>query len=94
MEFDDCFQFTIEPLSLSLFSLFLVDSMTEFSAPQRVCHGCKLSIEDEFSLHVSPNLDWHVSCLVCCECHEFMDENCETCFIKDGKPYCRSDYIK
>lgn len=60
----------------------------------RICAGCKISIEDEFSLHVSPNLDWHVSCLVCCECQEYMDENCETCFIKDGRPYCRSDYIR
>lgn len=58
------------------------------------CHGCKLPIEDDFSLHVSPNLEWHVACLVCCECQEFLDENCETCFIKDGRPYCRSDYVR
>ena len=76
--------------------IFLFSAVDSFKFPSvaKNCHGCKLAIEDDFSLHVSPNLEWHVACLVCCECHEFLDESCDTCFVKDGKPYCKSDYVR
>lgn len=59
----------------------------------KLCFGCKKPIEDKFRLCVSPDLDWHISCLVCCECHLHMDEN-YTCFLKDGRTYCKKDYIR
>lgn len=74
------------------FLLTTVDSH-ELLSP-KICHGCSQPIEDEFSMHVSPNLEWHAACLMCAECREFLDETCETCFIKDGRPYCRKDYTR
>ena len=29
----------------------------------------------------------------CAECQMFLDENC-TCFVRDGKTYCRKDYAR
>lgn len=60
---------------------------------QQVCHGCQQSIEDEYRLHVAPDLNWHVACLLCSECHTPLSER-TTCVIRDGQPYCRTDYIR
>ena len=59
----------------------------------KLCFGCKSPIEDDFSLRVSPDLEWHAACLTCTECHQPLDETC-TCFMKDGHPYCRNDYMR
>lgn len=59
----------------------------------KLCYGCKKPIEDKYRLCVSPDLDWHISCLVCSECHMNMDENW-TCFLKEGKTYCKKDYVR
>ncbi|CAG2103788.1 unnamed protein product [Medioppia subpectinata] len=39
------------------------------------------------------NLEWHAACLKCADCHQFLDESC-TCFVRDGKTYCKRDYLR
>ncbi|XP_063695168.1 insulin gene enhancer protein ISL-2B-like isoform X1 [Bolinopsis microptera] len=58
-----------------------------------VCAGCRCPITDQFILRVAPNLEWHASCLKCDDCNKFLDENC-TCFIREGKPYCKKDFVR
>ena len=58
-----------------------------------VCMGCGLSIQDQFVLKCSPDLQWHENCLKCCECACKLGEN-STCFVKNGKAYCKSDYAR
>ncbi|OQR75900.1 Isl1/2A-like [Tropilaelaps mercedesae] len=55
------------------------------------CAGCGSAIRDPYILRVSPDLEWHAGCLRCAECARFLDESC-TCFVRDGKTYCKSDY--
>ncbi len=38
-------------------------------------------------------MEWHPSCLVCSECGINLDEYC-TCFMREGKPYCKNDFIR
>lgn len=56
-----------------------------------LCAGCGGRIQDPFLLRVSPDLEWHVACLKCAECGQPLDETC-TCFLRDGKAYCKRDY--
>ncbi|XP_018495428.1 insulin gene enhancer protein ISL-1 [Galendromus occidentalis] len=56
-----------------------------------LCVGCGSQIQDQYILRVSPDLEWHASCLKCVECLQFLDESC-TCFVREGKTYCKSDY--
>ncbi|KAH6938535.1 hypothetical protein HPB50_010281 [Hyalomma asiaticum] len=58
---------------------------------RRLCAGCGVPIRDQFILRVAPDLEWHAACLKCADCHQFLDETC-TCFVRDGKPYCKRDY--
>ena len=58
-----------------------------------LCVGCGSHIQDQYILRVAPDLEWHASCLKCVECAVFLDENC-TCFVRDGKTYCRRDYVR
>lgn len=55
--------------------------------------GCGSQIHDQYILRVAPDLEWHAACLKCTECHQFLDENC-TCFVKEGKTYCKRDYVR
>lgn len=57
------------------------------------CVGCGGQIHDQYILRVAPDLEWHAACLKCQECHMFLDESC-TCFVRDGKTYCKQDYVK
>ncbi|EFX80883.1 hypothetical protein DAPPUDRAFT_50562, partial [Daphnia pulex] len=57
------------------------------------CVGCGSPIQDQYILRVAPDLEWHASCLKCVECGIFLDENC-TCFVRDGKTFCRRDYVR
>jgi len=57
------------------------------------CVGCGGLIQDQFILRVSPDLSWHAACLKCCECETLLDEN-QTCFVRDGKPFCKKDYVR
>lgn len=81
--------------AISLFSYSETDQSDGQSSPlyPKLCYGCKTPIVDEYRLRVSPDLEWHASCLVCSECQVNLDENC-TCFLKDGRPYCKKDYFR
>lgn len=63
------------------------------SASVQACAGCRHPIRDQYMLHVDPDLDWHAECLRCAECHRPLDESC-TCFVRDGRPYCKPDYAR
>ncbi|XP_048338373.1 insulin gene enhancer protein ISL-2-like [Sphaerodactylus townsendi] len=58
-----------------------------------MCVGCGSEIHDQYILKVSPDLEWHAACLKCADCSQYLDENC-TCFVRDGKTYCKRDYIR
>uniref|UniRef100_A0A8C4TEL9 ISL LIM homeobox 2b n=1 Tax=Erpetoichthys calabaricus TaxID=27687 RepID=A0A8C4TEL9_ERPCA len=58
-----------------------------------MCVGCGSQIHDQYILRVSPDLEWHAACLKCAECSQYLDENC-TCFVRDGKTYCKRDYVR
>lgn len=47
----------------------------------------------QYILRVAPDLEWHAACLKCQECRQFLDESC-TCFVRDGKTYCKRDYVR
>nr|CAH7744123.1 unnamed protein product [Callosobruchus chinensis] len=57
------------------------------------CVGCGGQIHDQWILRVAPDLEWHAACLKCQECQQFLDESC-TCFVRDGKTYCKRDYVR
>ncbi|XP_058012694.1 insulin gene enhancer protein ISL-2 [Ahaetulla prasina] len=57
------------------------------------CVGCGSEIHDQYILKVSPDLEWHAACLKCADCSQYLDETC-TCFVRDGKTYCKRDYIR
>ncbi|KAJ3648443.1 hypothetical protein Zmor_020247 [Zophobas morio] len=67
--------------------------MSTTLAPECYCVGCGGQIHDQYILRVAPDLEWHAACLKCQECHQFLDENC-TCFVRDGKTYCKRDYVR
>ncbi|XP_055702120.1 insulin gene enhancer protein isl-1 [Phlebotomus papatasi] len=58
-----------------------------------LCVGCGGQIHDRHILRVAPDLEWHAACLKCQECRQFLDENC-TCFVREGKTYCKRDYVR
>ncbi|XP_027018582.2 insulin gene enhancer protein isl-1 isoform X2 [Tachysurus fulvidraco] len=58
-----------------------------------LCVGCGNQIHDQYILRVAPDLEWHAACLKCAECNQYLDESC-TCFVRDGKTYCKRDYIR
>ncbi|XP_072517243.1 insulin gene enhancer protein isl-2b-like [Salminus brasiliensis] len=58
-----------------------------------MCVGCGNQIHDPFILRVSPDLKWHAACLKCVECSQYLDETC-TCFVREGKTYCKRDYVR
>lgn len=58
-----------------------------------MCVGCGSQIHDQYILKVSPDLEWHAACLKCAECSQYLDETC-TCFVRDGKTYCKRDYVR
>ncbi|XP_055514878.1 insulin gene enhancer protein ISL-1-like [Leucoraja erinacea] len=60
--------------------------------PLSTCRGCSKHITDPYILRVYPDLEWHAACLKCVECNQNLDESC-TCFIKEGKIYCKTDYF-
>lgn len=70
-------------------------TVAEISATERIslCVGCGSEIYDQYILRVSPDLEWHASCLKCADCQQYLDESC-TCFVRDGKTYCKRDYLR
>ncbi|XP_007906411.1 insulin gene enhancer protein isl-2a isoform X2 [Callorhinchus milii] len=91
--------------NLGLFSFCMVDiifnspflsAMGDHSKKKHgiaMCVGCGSQIHDQYILRVSPDLEWHAACLKCAECNQYLDETC-TCFVRDGKTYCKRDYIR
>lgn len=80
------------------FHMILIFSFFIFSPPTEklrlsLCVGCGGQIHDQYILRVAPDLEWHAACLKCQECRQFLDENC-TCFVRDGKTYCKRDYVR
>lgn len=55
-----------------------------------MCTGCQEPIEDRFVMKVMDE-PWHESCLQCCICRNTLSRSC---FSKDRKLYCRTDYEK
>lgn len=58
-----------------------------------LCFGCGTRILDRWLLCVSPDLQWHTSCLKCSECGLQLDEKC-TCFMRNGKAFCKPDFMR
>lgn len=77
----------------SLSSIFFVVVSISPDASEKVCNGCRRPIEDQFHFTISPDTEWHVSCLLCFKCNSTL-EGSGTCFMKEGRPYCRRDYVQ
>ncbi|XP_072321559.1 insulin gene enhancer protein isl-2b isoform X3 [Eucyclogobius newberryi] len=79
-----------------IFSSSFLDDMGDHSKKKSgfaMCVGCGSQIHDQYILRVSPDLEWHAACLKCAECSQYLDETC-TCFVRDGKTYCKRDYVR
>ncbi|XP_067418336.1 insulin gene enhancer protein ISL-2-like [Emydura macquarii macquarii] len=59
------------------------------SAP--ACAGCGRAIRGPFLLRVAPDAEWHVGCLRCSCCRLSLAHS-PTCFLHEGRVYCRADY--
>lgn len=89
MSFPNCWCFC----SCSSLPLTVPRSLPAGRPGLALCAGCGGRIQDPFLLRVSPDLEWHVACLKCAECGQPLDETC-TCFLRDGKAYCKRDYSR
>uniref|UniRef100_A0AAV2L125 Islet n=1 Tax=Knipowitschia caucasica TaxID=637954 RepID=A0AAV2L125_KNICA len=69
-----------------------LDDMGDYPNQGSVCVGCGSPILDPYLLRVAPDLEWHAACLTCAQCGVRLDETC-TCFVRDGKTYCKRDYV-
>ncbi|CAH1254600.1 insulin gene enhancer protein ISL-1-like isoform X1 [Branchiostoma lanceolatum] len=58
-----------------------------------MCVGCGSHIHDQYILRVAPDLEWHAACLKCSDCNQYLDETC-TCFVREGKTYCKRCYVR
>ena len=85
---------TLLHLTLPFLSPHLESDNSDSQSPRspKLCYGCKQPIQDLNWLHISPDINWHASCLACSECHMVLDEK-HTCFMKDGRTYCRKDFV-
>jgi hypothetical protein len=72
--------------------LFFLNFLLETKFPS-TCAGCHCQIYDQYLLKVAPDLEWHIQCLKCSECGLYLDET-TTCFVFDGKTFCKYDYIR
>ncbi|KAJ0029767.1 hypothetical protein NQD34_004764 [Periophthalmus magnuspinnatus] len=70
-----------------------MEDYPKHSSRLTLCVGCGSQILDPYILRVSPDLEWHASCLRCAECGQYLDETC-TCFVRDGRTFCRRDYAR
>uniref|UniRef100_A0A665T9F3 LIM homeobox transcription factor 1 beta n=1 Tax=Echeneis naucrates TaxID=173247 RepID=A0A665T9F3_ECHNA len=53
-----------------------------------VCEGCTRIISDRFLMRVN-DASWHEDCLQCAACQQPLTA---TCYFRDTKVYCKSDY--
>ncbi|KAK2888662.1 LIM/homeobox protein LMX-1.2-like isoform X1 [Channa argus] len=66
-----------------------LDVMIGGNCPQHaVCEGCTRIISDRFLMRVN-GASWHEACLQCAACQQPLTA---TCYLRDSKLYCRSDY--
>ena len=54
------------------------------------CAGCDRPILDQY-LYTVLDRQWHQKCIQCCDCKQNLSDKC---FSRDGKIYCREDFIK
>lgn len=65
------------------------DVMTDGGSPrQAVCEGCSRLISDRFLMRVNGAF-WHEQCLQCAACQQPLTA---TCYFRDTKLYCKTDY--
>uniref|UniRef100_A0A3Q4GKS2 LIM homeobox transcription factor 1, beta a n=1 Tax=Neolamprologus brichardi TaxID=32507 RepID=A0A3Q4GKS2_NEOBR len=77
-----------QPLTPSCGScLFCCQSGADFRQ-RAVCEGCAQIISDRFLMRVN-GASWHQKCLQCAACQQPLTD---TCYFRDTKPYCKSDY--
>uniref|UniRef100_A0A8C4VZV2 Uncharacterized protein n=1 Tax=Gopherus evgoodei TaxID=1825980 RepID=A0A8C4VZV2_9SAUR len=57
------------------------------------CAGCGGKIRGPFLLRVAPDTEWHMGCLRCSCCRLSLAHS-PTCFLRDGRVYCRDDYLR
>ncbi|XP_053207480.1 LIM/homeobox protein Awh-like [Panonychus citri] len=57
------------------------------------CFGCGLSLLTApfIALVAGHQHQWHTDCLRCCECEKSLSSSC---FLRNGRIYCKSDYLK
>ena len=55
-----------------------------------ICVGCRQAISDRYIMRVM-NHSWHESCLQCTICRILLTR---TCYSRDCKLYCKTDYDK
>ncbi|XP_047425986.1 LIM homeobox transcription factor 1-beta-like [Mugil cephalus] len=66
-----------------------LDGMIGGAPPQQaVCEGCTRIISDRFLMRVNDS-SWHEECLQCAACQQPLTA---TCYFRDTKLYCKSDY--
>ncbi|XP_013117218.2 LIM homeobox transcription factor 1-beta [Stomoxys calcitrans] len=53
-----------------------------------VCEGCGHKIHDRYLMNVGET-NWHENCLSCCYCGLQLHQ---TCYVRNGKMYCKMDY--
>ena len=56
----------------------------------RTCAACQENITDRFLLKIN-DVFWHEHCLKCCYCGNVLDNGC---FYKDGRTFCKNDYLR
>lgn len=86
--------FIVKNSICNLHSKYLTHFYILFITEPSNCVGCGGQIHDQYILRVAPDLEWHAACLKCQECRQFLDERCNTCFVRDGKTYCKRDYVR
>lgn len=91
--FSVCCRLLLSSQRLNFGSLFPLHISSTEKRLISLCVGCGNQIHDQYILRVSPDLEWHAACLKCAECSQYLDESC-TCFVRDGKTYCKRDYIR
>lgn len=60
------------------------------SGTERICVACQQPIRDRYLMCVGEHY-WHEACLQCTVCRIILTNSC---YIKERKVYCRSDYKK
>ncbi|CAG2177504.1 unnamed protein product, partial [Oppiella nova] len=60
----------------------------------QICYGCRSSLATAPVIaSVSGHHQWHINCLRCSECDQSLS-HCRSCYLKNGRIYCKSDYLK